>query len=115
MKRKVSLDSYISIDTKKYSVPVKYVDKEVQYRMVYGFKIEIYDMNMNFIKSYEVNTSDKTVLRMDEDFAPIANKTPKSIPELKRQFKSSFKNGELYLEAASKILDCPSLGLRFFW
>ena len=112
MKRKVSLDSYISIDTKKYSVPVKFVDKEVQYRIVYGFKIEIYDMSMQFIKSYEVNTSDNPVMRLDEDFAPIANRTPKSIPELKRQFKSSFKNGELYLEAASKILDQPSYHTR---
>lgn len=112
LKRKVSLDSYVSIDTKKYSVPVKYVDKDVQYRIVYGYKIEIYDMEMQFIKSYEVSTSDNCVVRMDEDFEPITNKTPKSIPELKRQFKSSFENGEVFLDTASKILEQPSYNIR---
>ncbi|MDP4182569.1 MAG: IS21 family transposase [Bacillota bacterium] len=106
-KRKVSPDSYVNIDARKYSVPVKYVDKQVQYRIVYGYKIEIYDMNMNFIRSYEINTSDDPVTRLDEDYEPISNKAPKSIPEVRRQFKSAFKNGEIFLETASKILDQP--------
>ena len=104
LKRKVSLDSYISIDAKKYSVPVKYVDKYVQYRIVYGYKVEIYDMNMNFIAHHEVKSRNEDTARIDEHFAPIENKTPKSIPEIKRQFISSFESGEEYLNTASKML-----------
>ncbi len=53
-KRSVSLDSLVSINTNKYSVPVRYVGKEVQYRVIYGYKIEIYDMKMNLIDVPEI-------------------------------------------------------------
>ena len=106
-KRKVSPDSFVSIDARKYSVPVKYVDKYVQYRVAYGYRIEIYDMDMNHVRSYEVNTSNNPITRLDEDYEPIANKAPKSIPEVKRQFKASFKTGESYLEVAAKVLEQP--------
>jgi len=43
-KRVISNDSYIHIDTNKYSVPVKYAGKQLQYRIVYGFRIELYTM-----------------------------------------------------------------------
>jgi len=106
-KRKVSPDSFVSIDTKKYSVPVKYVDKQVQYRIIYGYKIEIYDMNMNFIQAYEVSTSKNSITKLDEHYEAITNKIPKSIPEIKRQFKASFINGESFLEIAARVLDQP--------
>ncbi|QNO13402.1 hypothetical protein HYG86_00750 [Alkalicella caledoniensis] len=40
-KRVISNDSYIHINTNKYSVPVKYATRELQFRIVYGFRIEL--------------------------------------------------------------------------
>lgn len=79
-------------------------DKEVQYRIVYGYRIEIYDMKMNLITTHEVNISSNSVAKVDEHYQPIANKVPKSLPEIKRQFSSTFKNGEAYLNLAYKTL-----------
>lgn len=109
-KRKVSLDSLISVDGKKYSVPVEYVDKHVQYRIIYGYKLEIYDDRLDIIATHEVNKDDVT--KSKEHYAPISYSAPKSIPEIKRQFKSVFKNGEQFLEKSSKILQQPSYHAR---
>lgn len=107
-KRDVSLDSLVSIDTNKYSVPIEYVGKKVLYRIVYGFKIEIYDNNMNTIDVHELNTEKNEVFRFDNHYAAISNNVPKSIPEIKRQFMKTFKFGDIYLEHASKVLQQPS-------
>ena len=111
-KRSVSLDSLVSINTNKYSVPVRYVGKEVQYRIVYGYKIEIYDMKMNLIDVPKIIEGRNEVFRIDEHYTPISNKVPKSIPEIKRQFGKTFKYGEIYLEMASKSLQQPSYHAR---
>ena len=47
--RKVSPDSLVSINANKYSVPVKYVGKTVKFRIIYGFRIEIYDLKGSLI------------------------------------------------------------------
>lgn len=112
IKRDVSLDSLVSIDTNKYSVPVKYVDKEVQYRVVYGYKVEMYDMKMNLIETTVINSGKNGIFKVDEHYAPISSKVPKSIPEIKRQFMKTFKNGDIYLELASKSLQQPSYHAR---
>lgn len=112
LQRKVSLDSLISVNGKKYSVPVEYVDKNVKYRIVYGYKLEIYSMEMEFITPHEINSKDDSISRLDEHYAPIAATVPKSIPEIKRQFQSTFKSGSLYLERASKVLQQPSYHAR---
>lgn len=104
-KRKVSLDSLVNIDAKKYSVPVKYVGKDVQYRIVYGYKVEIYDLKMNLITTHEIKTDNNDVTKLDEHYEAIAGKVPRSIPEIKRQFIATFKNGEKYLTSASKVLE----------
>ena len=106
-RRKVSLDSLISVQSKKYSVPVKYVGKEVQFRIVYGYKIEIYDMSMQLIRDYDISNCANLITCIDEDYAPLVNKAPKSIPEVKRQFKTEFKNGERFLEMSARILSQP--------
>lgn len=112
IKRSVSLDSLVSIDTNKYSVPVKYVGKEVQYRIVYGYRIEIYGMKMELIEAPEVMNGKNEVFRIDDHYIPISSKIPKSIPEIKRQFGKTFRSGELYLEIASKVLQQPSYHAR---
>ncbi|MFZ5986074.1 MAG: IS21 family transposase [Bacillota bacterium] len=112
IKRDVSFDSLVSIDTNKYSVPVKYVGKEVQYRIVYGYKIEIYDMKMNLIDAPAVKNGKNGIFRIDDHYTPISSKVPKSIPEIKRQLVKTFKVGEKYLELASKALQQPSYHAR---
>lgn len=109
-RRKVSLDSLISVGGKKYSVPVEYVDKHLQYRIVYGYKLEIYNDKLHIVAIHEVN--DKDVTRAKEHYLPITYSVPRSIPEIKRQFKAVFKNGEQYLDKASKVLQQPSYHTR---
>jgi hypothetical protein len=96
----------------KYSVPVKYVDKEVRYRVVYGYKVEIYDMKMNLIETTAINSGKNGIFKVDDHYAPISSKVPKSIPEIKRQFMKTFNNGDIYLELASKSLQQPSYHAR---
>ena len=51
--RKISPDSFVHINSNKYSVPVKYVGKTVLFRLIYGFRIELYDAKENSIMSFE--------------------------------------------------------------
>ena len=113
-KRKVSLDSLVSIQGKKYSVPVKYVGKEVQYRIVYGYRVELYDMSMQPIREYDMGDCVNLINCIDEDYAPLINKAPKSIPEVRRQFKGAFKNGADFLEGSSRAIQQPVYHAREF-
>ncbi len=110
--RKVSLDSFVSIKSKKYSVPVKYVEQTVYYSLSYGYLIEIYSKEDELIAEYDLTIDKAHVNKTDEHYAAIENKVSKSIPEIKRLMISTFYNGELYFTAASKILDQPSYHAR---
>lgn len=112
VKRKVSLDSFVSIDGKKYSVPVEFVDKHIQLRIVYGYKIEIYNDKLEIVHIHEINDKSNEPVRCEEHYKTISQSSPKSIPEIKRQLKTIFQNGEKYLEAASKSLQQPSYHAR---
>lgn len=106
-KRIVSPDSFVSIDGSKYSVPVKYVDKSVLYRMIYGFRIEIYDSAENLILKIEA-AKKHSVISDPEHYADIAKPVSTSIPQIRRDFTARFINGQRYLEAAGKIFDQPT-------
>lgn len=67
-KRVISNDSYIHIDTNKYSVPVKYATKKLQYRIVYGFRIELYTMESEYIMSLEIQDGKYNTLKNPEHF-----------------------------------------------
>jgi transposase len=110
--RKVSLDSLVSIEGKKYSVPVEYVGKELQYRIVYGYKIELYDQFTQKIREYDLGNCTNAVTHIDEDYVPIMTKAPKSIPEVKRQFTAIFENGTDFWEAAGRQLQQPAYHAR---
>ena len=106
--RKVSPDSLVSINSNKYSVPVKYVGKIVQFRIIYGFRIEIYDRKGNLILRREAEDG-KHMTVMDADhYEPIAKKVPTSIPQIRRDFTRIFSNGALFLTEASKKYDQPT-------
>lgn len=110
--RKVSLDSLISVDSNKYSVPAKFVDKTVKYRIFYGYKLVIYDSKGNIIKEHELCYNRQETTRDPLDYTSIAIKTPKSIPEIKRKFTSTFSRGTEYLELAGRALQQPSYHAR---
>ena len=107
-KRKISPDSYISINGNKYSVPVKYVGKNLYYRINYGFRLVIYNSKGDFVESRELMDG-KHLIRTDaEHYAPIAKKVATSIPQIRRDFTSRFSNGARYLDAARRKFDQPT-------
>ncbi len=113
-KRKVSLDAMVSVDANKYSVPVKYVNKSVKIRKVYGYKLEIYNEAMDKIAEHEIIEGKGKNKVVDEHYHKIKNLVPKSIPEIKRQFISTFELGEEYFEKTAPILRQPSFHAREF-
>lgn len=113
-KRKVSLDSMISVDSNKYSVPVKYADKSVRIRKVYGFKLVIYNEALDKIAEHELIAGKGKNTVVDSHYREIQNLVPKSIPEIKRQFVATFELGEEYFERTASILKQPSFHARGF-
>ena len=107
-KRIISPDSFISINGSKYSVPVKYVDKTLQFRIIYGFRIEIYDMKENHVLSLEASDKYHDVVVDQEHYAAIATPVSTSIPQIRRDFTARFTNGQRYLEAAGRKFDQPT-------
>jgi hypothetical protein len=106
--RKISPDSYINVGGNKYSVPVKYVGKNVYFRVNYGFRIMIYDAKGNFILSTEVFDGKHNIRTDPEHYEPIAPKHPTSIPQIRRDFTAMFSNGAQYLDAAGKAFSQPT-------
>lgn len=111
-KRVISNDSFIHINTNKYSVPVKYATKELKYRIVYGFRIELYTMDSEYIMSLELKEGKFGTYKEPEHYEAISVKANKSIPQIKRDFINTFKNGETYLKAAEKLFQQPSYHAR---
>lgn len=77
--RKISPDSFVNINSNKYSVPVKYVGKTVLFRINYGFRIELYDAKENYIMSFE--QTDKNIRRY-----PIQSIMKQLLPKSAHQF-----------------------------
>lgn len=107
-KRIISPDSYISIGGSKYSVPVKYVDKALQFRITYGFRIEIYDMKEDRILTLEASDKKHDVRTDPVHYEAIATTVSTSIPQIRRDFTSRFTNGQRYLDAAGRKFDQPT-------
>lgn len=113
--RKVSLDSFISVDKNKYSVPIEYVGKTVKFRIIYGYKLEVFNDNLEVITYHEVDSNaDNKISIVDEHYAHLNNLTPKSIPEIRRQIEELFDNGKIYYAEASKRLKQPSFHAKGF-
>ena len=106
--RIVSPDSYISVGGSKYSVPVKYADKTIQFRLVYGFRIEIYDMKENRVLTLEASDKKHEVKTDPVHYEAIATPVSTSIPQIRRDFTSRFTNGQRYLDAAGRKFDQPT-------
>jgi len=106
--RKISPDSFISINSNKYSVPVKYVGKTLQFCIVYGFRIVLYDRNGNFIMSFEEADKKQETFSNPEHYEAIAPRVSTSIPQIRRDFTGKYSNGARYLEAAGRKFDQPT-------
>lgn len=106
--RKISPDSHISINGNKYSVPVQYVGKKVFFRIVYGFRIMIYDASGVFILRREAFDGKQQIRTDAEHYEAAAPKTATSIPQIRRDFTARSSNGARYLDAAGKIFDQPT-------
>jgi hypothetical protein len=91
------------VDTNRYSVPVKYVDNKVKIRIVYGYILEIFDLDLKLIKSYPVLHGKYDKREDPMDYEAIASKVPRSIPEIRRVFEGTFNHGSEFYELASKV------------
>ena len=107
LERTVSPDSYVFVDTNKYSVPVKYVDKVVKVRKLYGYLLQIYDVDKVMIKQYEFLHGKGGNITIPEDYEEISNKVPFSIPEIKRVFEKTFQHGREFYSLTSRITSQP--------
>ena len=106
--RIVSPDSFVSFGGNKYSVPVKYACKNVYIRLIYGFRLQIYDKEEHFIEAVEVSTQKGTILVNPEHYEAIAPRTATSIPQIRRDFTDTFKHGSKYLDAAGRKFEQPT-------
>lgn len=112
--RTVSTDSFVMINTNKYSVPVKYVDRKVKVRIVYGYKVEIFDLDSVLIKSYPLLDGKYHKHEDPTDYEAIASKVPRSIPEIRRIFEGTFKHGSEFYALASKFTRQANFHAREF-
>lgn len=110
--RKVSLDSYISVDAVKYSVPVEYVGKKVLFRITLGYKLEVFDKALDIIATHEIVKDKGKMITIDTHYGDLNNIAPKSIPEIIRQFESTFANGTIFYNKSIQHLKQPSYHLR---
>lgn len=107
-KRIISPDSYISVGGSKYSVPVDYADKTLQFRLTYGFRIDIYDMKEDLVLTLEASDKKHDVRTDPSHYEAIAQPVSTSIPQIRRDFTARFTNGQRYLDAAGRKFDQPT-------
>lgn len=106
--RIISPDSFINIGGSKYSVPVKYVDKSLLFRITYGFRIEIYDRKETLVLTLEASDKKNDVTVDSTHYAAIAAPASTSIPQIRRDFTERFSNGQRYLDAAGRRFSQPT-------
>lgn len=119
--RKVNPYSRIHIDTNQYSVPVEYVGRKVYYRLIYGFRIQVYDKieNGKLIHTVEAVNGRHEVLDTDGHRDAIEPKQRRSIPETRREFQKRYPvNSQRFMEAAGQHYGQPAFAagkvMQFF-
>ena len=112
--RTVSTDSFVTVGTNKYSIPVKYVDKQVKIRIVYGYILEIYDFDLRLIKSCAILEGKHKKFEEMADYKDIAVRVPTSIPEIRRVFEKTFNHGIEFYELLSRVTNQPHFHAREF-
>lgn len=79
------------------------IESDFEVRTAYGYKLEIFDLDLSLIKSYTLFEGKYNKHEYSADYEAIASKIPRSIPEIRRVFKSVFKHGSEFYELASKV------------
>lgn len=102
------------VGVNRYSVPVKYVDRKVKIRIVYGYILEIYDFDLVLIKKWDVLDGKNKTIEDKDDYKDIAVKVPHSIPEIRRVFEKTFKYGNEFYGLSSRITKQPHFHAREF-
>ena len=69
---------------------MKYVDKTLLFRIIYGFRIEIYDMKENRILTVEASEEKNTVRTDPSHYDAIATPVSTSIPQIRRDVCQTF-------------------------
>ena len=112
--RTVSPDSHVMVGTNRYSVPVVYVDREVKVRTVYGFLLEIYDEEMNLIRTWDIMEGRHGRIHNSDDYRAIASRVPSSIPEIQRVFEATFHHGQAFYALARRVTNQPYFHAKEF-
>ena len=112
--RIVSPDSHVTVGTNRYSVPVQYVDRQVKVRTVYGYLLEIYDDEMNMIRTWEISEGRNGRVYNNNDYKAIASRVPSSIPEIQRVFEATFPNGPAFYALARRVTNQPYFHAKEF-
>ncbi len=84
------------------------MDKTLQFRIIYGFRIEIYDRKEDRILTLEASDKKHDVRTDPVHYEAIAATVSTSIPQIRREFTSRFTNGQRYLDAAGRKFDQPT-------
>lgn len=77
-------------------------------RLVYGYKIKVYDAKDSLIMDIEAFDGKHNTHTVEAHYDAIAKKVPTSIPQIRRDFTTRFRNGVRYLEAAERKFDQPT-------
>ena len=93
---------------KKMLVPDIFAAKTMYFRIIYGFRIELYDRKKNYVMKLEASRNRHEILTDPEHYKNVAPKAPTSIPQIRREFTARYSNGLAYLEAAGKKFDQPT-------
>ncbi len=110
--RIVSPDSHVTVGTNRYSVPVEYVDRHVKVRIVFGYLLEIYNEEMNLIRTWDTSEGRYERIYNDTDYRAIASRVPSSIPEIQRVFEATFSHGPAFYALARRVTNQPHFHAR---
>lgn len=110
--RIVSPDSHVTVGTNRYSVPVEYVDRHVKVRIVFGYLLEIYNEEMNLIRTWDTSEGRYERIYNDTDYRAISSRVPSSIPEIQRVFEATFSHGPAFYALARRVTNQPHFHAR---
>ncbi|QAA33490.1 hypothetical protein [Clostridium manihotivorum] len=74
--------------------------------------MEVYNSALDIIATHEIITQKGKMVTVDDHYGALNNIAPKSIPEIVRQFESTFPSGSLFYKNCIAHLNQPSYHLR---
>lgn len=93
-------------------MPVRYIGKTLQFQVLYGFRIEIYDMHENLVQPLGASGRVHDRITDSVHYEPITPPVSTSIPQIRRNFTARLQNGQRYLDVAGRKFDQPTYYAR---